>query len=397
MASLAKELSITLIGSKNNSTFDRQQRRVHDLFLKGEKTLVKFVRESKVLNGLKERYQKFADKNSDLDVLGDDIENKNRIKRLNRRKWFTIAAEALLSFTAIRFFLGETLNMSLPFLPTLFLGIILAYVLLDLAIEFRMDDDNLSESNFTVLDIVKRYSFIVSLVIIPILNLFIILSTPDNPMNALYVFFAIISFLLNLKAASYYKEFRTLSNTQLSQRMNIKMERKITAHQQRLDKIEDQIIDLRNTISKEAELLRSIFESLPVENRKLSIPVKFLFIMNNKIFFTEVFPIPILTLKTPPKGELSENISTWNAFFSTPSKSVELEQNAGTNQNVLESNESNFSNNNKPASEGLNEEKHWDSPMNKDRNPDNNEQNNEIKNDSNPDLGTTISDNEKFL
>lgn len=298
--------------------FEKIQFALLDSFKKGEQIIRGYKYNRDELDKIQNEYDDYLERNSDEEITVDSAANVARVTRLRNRLWFTVVFEAILSLTAIKFFLAEMLEFNLQWFPAVILGISLAFIILELAIEMRIDDN---DQDNDLLNNLKRWSYVIPLVFIPGLNIFIISSTPGNPTNILYAFFAVFSILLNFKTASYWKQYRILKQSAIVKkrikdyRKNIKNKEKILHNLtfKRIPPINNRIVVL-------SMRLRNIYESFKTKEKiNFILPVEYLFIMNNLIYHTDAFTIPQLRITGPPDGAMRIALDTWrNSVFLKP-------------------------------------------------------------------------------
>lgn len=305
----------------SHNQFEKIQHNLKAEFSKGENIIREYANTRKELDRVQNEYDEYLERNANEEITDDSAANVARERRLKRRLWFTVVFEAILSLTAIKYFLAETLEFHLQWLPAVVLAIFIAFIILELAIEMRIDD-NADEQENDLLNSVKKWSYIIPLVFIPGLNIFIIYSTPGNPLNILYAFFAVFSILLNFKTASYWKQYRILKHSEIAKKRisnyknNIKNKEKVLYNLtfKKMPPINDKIITL-------SMKLRSIYETIKERERtNFILPVKYLFVMNNLIYHSDVFPIPQLSLTSPPDGDMRIALDSWSSsIFHQPS------------------------------------------------------------------------------
>ena len=310
--------------SSNNpkNQFEKMQHGLLSLFLKGEDLMHRFAHERNKIDQTQEEYNNFLEKNTNEDIVDNSVVNIAREKRLKMRLWFTIIVEAILSLSAIKFFLAEMLNIPLQWPPAVVLGIFLTAIILEWAIDVRIDDnqdeelDNNTNGQFKAT--VKKMSYIISLMLIPAINFFIIITTPGNYLNILYAFFAVFSILLNLKTASYWRQYRLLKHSAIAKSRIKNYKNTIKKGEKILYDLTVKMKSLKDKITSESMKLRHVYENFRTEDKpSFILPVKYLFVLNNLIFHSDVFLIPQLQLTFPPAGDMNDDLEAWGDLILT--------------------------------------------------------------------------------
>lgn len=299
--------------------YERIQQKIMSLFKEGESFISEYVYVKNNLNKTRKDFHDFSELNVGEEITDNSVANITREKRLKKRLWFTIVLEAVLSIMAIKFFLAQMLAFDLQWTAALALGIFLTAIILELAIEMRIDDAEDQDNGS--LHIIRKWSYLLPLIFIPGLNIFIITSTPDSSLNILFSFFALFSILMNLKTASNWNQYKILKQSKIANSKIKKYEGIINKNEKILYNLAfNKMQPLNNKITAQATKLRSIYESRGDNVQgKLFIPVKYIIILNNLIFHTDVFPVPQLNLTSPPDGDLKTALESWNnTIFKQP-------------------------------------------------------------------------------
>ncbi len=253
--------------------------------------------------------------NPDLQITSKSVENEAAAKRLKRRKWFTVLVEAVLAVSAVRLFLGETINIhNLPLLTTILFGLVIAYAVLDVAINFRIDDSKITSNG--IMSLWYRYSWLLPLLLIPFLNVFQVLSHPGNSTNIVWLFFAVLSVWLNIKCAGYSKQFELMKNTAIAERKSKPHETGLKKERDIQQTISDKMISVKGQMVKLAadfERLYMSFESKP----KLTLHPMYCMLLNNRFYLMQMLPIPEIVIMNPPKN-MSGFLDFWDATTQIP-------------------------------------------------------------------------------
>lgn len=259
----------------------------------------------------RQKLQDFLSKNANLRIAEDTIENKVLERRLRNRKYFTIGADTLVSIAAIKLAVKETLGRGLTTPVALVTGCTISYFLLKLSIGYKNDDkDNADDSRFR--QYWERYSYVIPLALIPTLSLFLVLQNPDSPANYLWIFFLVVAFLLNLKAASYSKQYQMMEHTVEARKEKTKLENSIESFIKDIEGLNDRMQLSRQQIEVTATELLKNWQAIQETNRptEISLSPKYIFVLNNQIYFRQVLPIPPLSVVVP-QGEVAKFENFW--------------------------------------------------------------------------------------
>jgi hypothetical protein len=268
-------------------------------------------------DSVQEALDRFNEENAHLP--DDNLLSQHNSKSLQWRKWATVTIDAIVSLAAIKLFFMETVNLEVAFLPSVILGVCVAYMLLKLAISYRHYDTAKEEQN-SFSTIWMRYSYIIPLLIIPVLSLYLILYSPGNPANYIWVAFLVFSFLLNLKAASYSTQYVEMEQV----RAKVKVQK---SHQKRIDEINQSIVRLQaklqrivNSIRRKATDYRRAYERFSEDNRpELYLHIPYRFVLNTRVYYYDVLPIPQpLKITREPNGPIGSLCDWWDNATNNP-------------------------------------------------------------------------------
>jgi len=248
--------------------------------------------------------------NPDLQIAEYNVENIAAASRLKKRKWFTVAIEAILAISAVKLFFSETVNVTnIPLLTTMLLGLVIAYAVLSVAISFRIDDLKEGKPGFTTFW--NKYSWYITLLLIPFLNLYNVAMHPGNPTNIIWVFFAILSFWLNMKCAGYSKQYELMRNTAI-------VEKKVKPHNEGLkaeEKVQQRIsrnmLAIKNQLLKPAADLKRMYLSFGDNKPELTLHPLFCILLNNRYYLYQLLPIHDIEIMNPPKN-MSDYLMFWD-------------------------------------------------------------------------------------
>lgn len=254
--------------------------------------------------------------NPDLQIANKNVENEAAATRLKRRKWFTIIIEAILAISAVRLFFSETVNVSgLPMLTTMLLGLAVAYAVLDVAINFKIDDAKIESTGF--MSLWYRFSWVLPLLLIPFLNFYNVMSHPDNPTNIIWVFFALLSIWLNVKCAGYSKQFELMKNTAIANK-------KAKPHQDGLKKEENlqarinrNMLAIKSQLMKPAADLKLLYLSFGENKPELKLHPLYCILLNNRFYLYQLLPIHDIEIMNPPKN-MSDYLMFWDETTNVP-------------------------------------------------------------------------------
>ena len=254
--------------------------------------------------------------NPDLQISNKNVENEAAAKRLKRRKWFTVIIEAILAISAVRLFFSETVNVSgLPMLTTVLLGLVVAYAVLDVAINFKIDDAKIESTGF--MSLWYRFSWLLPLLLIPFLNFYNVMSHPGNPTNMIWVFFALLSIWLNIKCAGYSKQFELMKNTAIAEKKTrphlegLKSEGKIQ------NRINRHMLEIKRQLMKPAADLKRIYQSFGENKPELTLHPLYCILLNNRYYLYQLLPIHDIEIMNPPKN-MSDYLMFWDETTNVP-------------------------------------------------------------------------------
>jgi hypothetical protein len=310
-------LMTNLFGTKITplDKFYRTEKTISDQFSKTGVLIRSYLKSQ---NGLERETQKlndFVSANANVQIAEDTVENKVFERRLRNRKWFTVVADALVSIPSIKLVMGETVGASLTTPVALTLGCIFSYMLLKLAIDYKNDDVTRNESNIasSFTRYWKQYSYLIPLALIPILSLFLIAEAPGNPANFIWLVFLVVAFFLNLKAASYSKQYIMMENTAMARKEKSKIEKSMEQFTKAIEGINDKMQSHRQRIEVTANALFRNWQAIPEGDRpkEITLSPKYIFVLNNQIYFRQVLPIPPLGVVLP-NGPVAEFEMFWN-------------------------------------------------------------------------------------
>ncbi len=305
-------------------------------------------------------------------------------KSLQWRKWATVAIDALVSLAAIKLFFQETVNLEVPFLPSVVLGVFLAYLLLKLAISYKHYNAAKEElDRFTAFWM--KYSFILPLLIIPTLSLYLIIHSPGNPANYIWVAFLLFSFLLNLIAASYSTQYVEMEQVKAKVKVQKSYQKKIDEINKNIVKLQTKLQRIVNIIRRKATDYRREYERFSEEKRpELYLHLPYRFVLNTRVYYHDVLPIPnpLSISDPPPNSTLALMLHWWDDATNNPR--------SYNGRNTIEGSPEPFELNENPVNNGQ------EATATGDENGNNVEQEQEVA-EENESYGTFINDKNKFV
>lgn len=326
--------------SLDRRKFNSTQKIISSLFATVQSKIEPHNRIQKKLDNSREKLSEFLSENSTLEVLPNTVEAKQSVDILRRRKIYTYTFDSLLAIPAIRLIFEESINIKIPAIPAVAIGIGISSMLLNLALEYRIDDINKNPNKATIgfKRFVENLSFMIPLFFIPSIGLFLVLSNPKNPSNMLYIFFLAFAFLINLKTASYSGQYSLIQRTKILEDEVKKLNDEIKQNNEALEAITNDVSKLRIQILNLAGELRRLWESFPKNNK----PVVFLspqhiYWLNNHVYLNQVLPIGELVIS---KDDPNSNIARFSTGFERISNPKQ-EQSIENRVPVLETTENN--------------------------------------------------------
>lgn len=248
------------------------------------------------------RFENFISINSDIQIAQDTVENRVFERRLRNRKLFTVGADALVSIPSVKLVIGETLGTGLTTPVALIVGLVFSYILLKLAIDYKNDDKQNGGSGLNFY--VNRYSYIIPLALIPILSFFLIVHSPGDPANFIWIVFLGAALLLNLKAASYSDQYQMIENTVEARKEKSKLQQIIEDKKKALEEISAKMVKQMQKIELTAIDLKRKWLAIPEAKRTpeiVTLSMKYIFVLNNRIYFNQLLPIDDIVINEPPK------------------------------------------------------------------------------------------------
>ncbi|MBE0652681.1 MAG: hypothetical protein IH594_02715 [Bacteroidales bacterium] len=264
-----------------------------------------------------EALEQFNEENAHLP--DDNLSSQHNSKSLQWRKWATVAIDAIVSLAAIKLFFLETVNLEVAFLPSVVLGVCVAYLLLKLAISYRhYDAAKVEQDSFTAFWM--KYSYILPLLIIPTLSLYLIIHSPGNPANYIWVAFLVFSFLLNMKAASYSTQYVEMEQVKAKVKVQKSHQKRIDEINQSIGRLQTKLQRIVNNIRRKATDYRREYERFSEKNRpELYLHISYRFVLNTRVYFYDVLPIPQpLKITREPNGPIGSLCDWWDTATNNP-------------------------------------------------------------------------------
>jgi hypothetical protein len=163
--------------------------------------------------------------------------------------------------------------------------------------------------------------------LIPVLNGFIILDNPDNPANLLLGFFLVLSFIVDVIVTGYAVKYVVMQQSKLAGIMIGRLQKDHTRASQAIEVVNHEMQAVRMSITNLATEFRTVYESMVTRGEKptIVIPLPYVFVLNRRIWYTDVLPIQQITI-TEPTGSVAGYSSFWDASMAVdlpPSRMVE--------------------------------------------------------------------------
>lgn len=297
--------------------FYKIEKKLTELFTNAENIRQDYMGMERERDSEQEALDSFNEENAHLP--DENLLSQHNSKSLQWRKWATVTIDAIVSLAAIKLFFLETVNLEVAFLPSVVLGVCVAYLLLKLAISYRhYDAAKVEQDSFTVFWM--KYSFIVPLLIIPTLSLYLILHSPGNPANYIWVAFLVFSFLLNLKAASYSTQYVEMEQLRAKVRMQKNHQKRIDDINQNIVKLQTKLQRIVNTIRRKATDYQREYERFSEDNRPaLYLHIPYRFVLNTRVYYYDVLPIPQpLKITREPNGPIGSLCNWWDSATNNP-------------------------------------------------------------------------------
>jgi hypothetical protein len=290
----------------NGSLFSSMQRVMLGLILQLKAAGIKLLGAQKNLAEAQQRIDKFLDINKDLRVEDLSVENMNARRRIKNRIRATSAVDGICGLMATTVMLKVFLNVALAWIPAMLIGCVVAYWLLLYAIESRIDEQDDKTQSFW-----GRFVYIIPLIFIPAANLFVVFTNPGNPVNVLLTGFLVLTLLLNLSTARYYRQYKLMKDTEKSLAVIKGLKNERTKHEDIVNTLRQKVNELADQIMMHAFDMRAEYATMSVKPELILSKDQQMF-LNSRVYKEDVYPIGQITL-TKPVGELADLSRIWDA------------------------------------------------------------------------------------
>ena len=304
----------------NVRRFRKALRNANRAMRKTEPLKTKYDQANRIVVRAERAIISFSQANPNLQVVRDSVENTVFEKKLVRRKLFTVGVDALIAIPALQLTMQETLGVPLTTPIALLVGCGASYCLLYLAIDFRVDDNAYEKTGFE--RIWAQYSFIIPLLLFPILSLYeIAVASGGGAASLVWLVFIAFSFLLNVKTASFARQYRQADVSKLAKEIAKRREKKLAKGQKARDEVSTKMTAMRSTIDAAAMELKDAYLALPaaLSARRFNMSPKYVLALNNHVFFQQILPFePPMILNI--EGEVNEYNEFYGDVMRAPSK-----------------------------------------------------------------------------
>lgn len=263
-----------------------------------------------------EEEQKMKTENVRKENSDDSFNDFNTKKIVERKnliflKYFAVFVEALLSYNAINLFLKETIGINLSkgsdvvlgiftMLKSMMIAVPVAYIFLQGAIKFKNIDSEIQSDGNVIVKYCYNISWILAISVIPFLNLFLVYTHPEHATNLLWIFFSIITLLINIKIVNYSLLYNKMER-------NSEFERKIKSYNENIG----EEIKTRKNIIKNVRLIfdklrgpanefKRFYESFGDKKPELTLNPIYRIFLNTYIYYNQVLPQVQITITNPP-------------------------------------------------------------------------------------------------
>lgn len=263
-----------------------------------------------------EEEQKMKTENVRKENSDDSLNDFNtkkivEMKNLKFLKYFAVFVEALLSYNAINLFLKETIGINLSkgsdevlgivtMLKSMIIAVPVAYIFLQGAIKFKNIDSEIQSNKNVLVKFWYNISWILAISVIPFLNLFLVYTHPGHETNSLWIFFSIITLLINIKIVNYSQLYNKMER-------NSEFEKKIKSY---IENIGEEVKTRKNIIKNvrlifdklrvPANEFKRFYESFGDNKPELTLNPIYRIFLNTYIYYNQVLPQVQMTITNPP-------------------------------------------------------------------------------------------------
>lgn len=205
----------------------------------------------------------------------------------------------------------RVLGLDLEMLPVALLSVVVTLLFLSLAVGLR--NKYLAYQQSKKHSLVDKILFLIPLLVLPCMAVATITSTGSTQVQWVVGMLACVTFLLNLAVARYSRVLQLQAELQIldkrldglrakSQKGTATVERLREDMNSRLPRL----IDLATLLQQMVQLMPT-----PPKERDYSILLPYRFVMNRRIYFNDILPIPAISI-TNPDGDVKEFSDFWD-------------------------------------------------------------------------------------
>jgi hypothetical protein len=250
-------------------------------------------------------------KNTEIVINDSNVEKTVERKNLVFLKWFAIFVEALLSYNAINLFLKETIGIKLAsgsdevsgivtVAKSLALAVPVAFIFLKGTLNFKYNDQKHYSDRKGFMSYWFNYSWVFAICLIPFLNLFIVLKHPGHESNVMWIFFSVITLLINIKLANYSAQYNQLSKERELEEEVKPINDAIVKEQTKQNTIRKKVQDIFVNLTKPANEFRRAYESFGENDPPLALNPIYRIFLNTYKYYMQVLPTGEIVITNPP-------------------------------------------------------------------------------------------------
>jgi len=263
---------------------------------------------------LKMKTEKVRKDNSDDSFNDFNTKKIVEMKNLKFLKYFAVFVEALLSYNAINLFLKETIGINLSngfddvlgivtMFKSMCIAVPVAYIFLSGAIKFKNIDLEIQEMQSDKNVLVKFWyniSWILSISVIPFLNLFLVYTHPGHETNLLWIFFSIITLLINIKIVNYSLMYNKMERNSRFEEMIKLINENIGEEVKTRKNIIKNVRIIFDKLRGPANEFKRFYESFGDSKPELTLNPIYRIFLNTYIYYNQVLPQVQITITNPP-------------------------------------------------------------------------------------------------
>lgn len=327
---------------KKIKVFQSLEDKINFIISKIEKQHKLYTESMEEEDTLKNKIENVQKENPEIIINDTNIERKVIQKRLKFLKWFAVFIESLLSYNAVNLFLKETIGISLAsgsdetsgivtMAKSLVVAIPVAFLFLQGALHFKYNDESHYSNEKGMRVYWYKVSWILTILVIPFLNLYIVLMHPGHETNIVWIFFSLITLLINIKLVNYSSQYNHLVKTERMEKEIKPINDAIEKEQTKQRTIKKNVQGVYDGLTRPATEFRRAYESFGEIKPTLTLSPIYRIFLNTYQYYMQVLPPGEIVITNPP--------AEFSNYFSFLDKTISPKENV--NKSLEQSNESN--------------------------------------------------------